>query len=78
MSCYCRRMKLSRDRRLAGIGLSVVIFFVVSLLVDRILFGVNEEVAVVSFSVVSMLIGAVAVVCFWIVWRRRHGKPTGE
>jgi hypothetical protein len=72
-------MKLSRDRRLAGIGLSVVIFFVVSLLVDLILFGGQViDVAVVSFSVVSMLIGAVAVVCFWIVWRRRHGKPTGE
>ena len=69
-SCCCRRMKLSRGRRLAGIGLSVVIFFVVSLLVERILFGVNGEV-----SVVSMLIGAVAVFGFWMVWRRDHGKP---
>ena len=70
-------MKLSRGRRLAGIGLSVVIFFVVSLLVERILFGPNVYVAY-SISVVSLLIGAVAVVGFWIVWRRRHGKPTGE
>ncbi len=57
-------MRVSRGRRWGGIGLSVVIFFIVG--------------GIVSYSVNPILPLIVAIYAFWILWRHVYGKPTSS
>jgi uncharacterized protein (TIGR03382 family) len=98
-------MKLSAGRRLGGIGLSFLVFLVVSGLwgnlvnpgygychdqvVQDLQPGDNQDFDALWGSAAGMctaggvfswgfFLAVAAVIAFWIVWRRRHGKPSGE